>query len=265
MKKILSILLGAAVLMFITPSCSDFLDEDVKVGDFAELAYSTPDGLEGLVASAYSFARGWYGKEAGLGLSEMGSDLFYYGYDNKQKSLNSYNITAESLDNNVADNASLDHYWELFYSAVDVCNNAIKYSELNEYINDQRKNQYLGESYFLRAFYYWHMVNIWGPIPYNSSAADAIEYSPERVSEEVIYSNILSDLDKAIKYFEEAGYDTKAGGRANLWAAKAFKARTLLYAASWLGKSSLSTNSNYAGKDLYVLALAEAEAVIGSE
>lgn len=250
--------------MFITPSCSDFLDEDVKVGDFAELAYSTPDGLEGLVASAYSFARGWYGKEAGLGLSEMGSDLFYYGYDNKQKSLNSYNITAESLDNNVADNASLDHYWELFYSAVDVCNNAIKYSELNEYINDQRKNQYLGESYFLRAFYYWHMVNIWGPIPYNSSAADAIEYSPERVSEEVIYSNILSDLDKAIKYFEEAGYDTKAGGRANLWAAKAFKARTLLYAASWLGKSSLSTNSNYAGKDLYVLALAEAEAVIGS-
>jgi len=264
MKKILSIIIGATVLFFITPSCSDFLDEDVKVGDFAELAYSTPDGLEGLVASAYTFARGWYGKEAGLGLSEMGSDLFYYGYDNKQKSLNSYNITAESLDNNVADNASLDHYWELFYSAVDVCNNAIKYSEINEYINEQRKNQYLGESYFLRAFYYWHMVNIWGPIPYNDEVATEIGYTPERVSEEVVYSNILSDLDKAIDYFDKAGYDTKAGGRANLWAAKAFKARTLLYAASWLGKSSLSSNSAYAGKDLYALAQAEAEAVIGS-
>lgn len=264
MKKILGILLGAAVLFFITPSCSDFLDEDVKVGDFAELSYSTPTGLEGLVASAYSFARGWYGKEAGLGLSEMGSDLFYYGYDNKQKSLTSYNISAEALDNNVADNASLDHYWELFYSAVDVCNNAIKYSEINEFINDQRKSQYLGESYFLRAFYYWHMVNIWGPIPYNAAALDDVNYNPERVPEEVIYGNILSDLDKSINYFEDANYTSKADGRANLWAAKAFKARTLLYAASWLGKNSITTNSDYAGKDLYTLAKAEAEAVIGS-
>src|SRR5574344_1542325 len=95
MKTKIYMILAASLLMGVT-SCSDFLDEDNKVGDTADLTYSTKSGVDGLVASCYSFARGWDGKEAGLGRSEMGTDLFYYGYDNKQKSLTSYNIAAES-------------------------------------------------------------------------------------------------------------------------------------------------------------------------
>jgi hypothetical protein len=264
MKKIVYILLAASSLMLSTTSCADFLEEDNKVGETADLSYASSSGIQGLVSSCYSFARGWYGKEAGLGLSEMGTDLFYYGYDNKQKSLNSYNIAAQSLDGNSADNACLDHYWELFFSAVDVCNNALYYIPQNKVISETLHSQYMGEAYFLRAFYYLHMVNIWGPIPYNSEPITAIVTDPTRVSEEVIYSNILSDLDNSIAAFEAANYKVKTDGRANYWAARALKARTLLYAASWLGKNSITTNKNYSGKDLYALAQAEAEAVIGS-
>ncbi len=245
-------------------SCSDFLEEDNKTGTTAELSYSTATGINGLVASCYSFSRGWYGKEAGLGLSEMGSDLFYAGFDNKQKSLNAYNLTAESLDNNVADNACLDHYWELFYSAVDACNNALKFIPLNNVISQNLRNQYMGEIYFLRAFYYLHMVNLWGPIPYNNTHQTSIVTNPERVSEDEIYGNILSDIDKSIAAFQAANYATKADGRAHLWAARALKARTLLYAASWLGQTGVTKNSDYAGKNLYTLAATESQAVIGS-
>lgn len=253
MKKTIISILAAVALVLSTPSCSDFLEEDNKAGMTADLTYSTASGIQGLVSSAYSFARGWYGKEAGLGLSETGTDLFYYGYDNKQKSLNSYNITAESLDGNSSDNASLDHYWEMFYCAVDVCNAALKYVPLNTLIPEELRNQYMGEAYFLRAFYYLHMVNIWGPIPYNSEPQTEILTDPMRVSEEEIYDNILSDLDKSIAAFQSAGYMVKSDGRANYWAARALKARALLYAASWLGKS-----------DLYGQAKTEAEAVINS-
>ena len=103
-------LLTAVAFLGSFTSCSEFLIEDNKVGATADLTYSTKSGIDGLVASCYVFGRAWYGKEAGLGLSEMGTDLFYYGYDNKQKSLNSYNITPISLDGNSTDNASLDHY-----------------------------------------------------------------------------------------------------------------------------------------------------------
>ena len=264
MKKIIYFVITAFALAMGLPSCSDFLEEDNKAGATADLTYSTSIGIQGLVSSCYSFTRAWYGKEPGLGLSETGTDLFFYGYDNKQKSLNSYNITAVSLDDNVADNACLDQYWEAFYCAVDVCNNALKYVPLNKIITESTRNQYLGEVYFLRAFYYLHMVNIWGPIPYNSEPPTDIVTNPTRVSEEEVYSNILTDIDKSIAAFQAANYVTKADGRASLWAARSLKARTLLYAASWLGKNGISTNKTCAGQDLYALAKTEAEAVIGS-
>ena len=264
MKRLHITLIAAIALMTGTLSCSDYLEEEVKVGATADLTYATSTGLQGLVSSCYSFTRAWYGKEAGLGLSEMGTDLFYYGYDNKQKSLNSYNLTAESLDDNTSDNPCLDQYWEAFYCAVDVCNTALKYTPINEAISESVRSQYMGEAYFLRAFYYLHMVNIWGAIPYNTEPPSTIETNPTRIPEEEVYSNILSDLDQSIAAFEEANYMIKTEGRASYWAARALKARTLLYAASWLGNNSISTNTDYSGKDLYVLAKTEAEAVIGS-
>jgi starch-binding outer membrane protein, SusD/RagB family len=267
MKKKIYLIISLVVgFSFLMTSCDSFLDENNKVGQTGDLVYSTASGAEGLITTCYSFARGWYGKEAGLGLSEMGTDLFYYGYDNKQKSLCSYNITATSLDNtNVADNPCLDHYWELFYCAVDACNNALKYIPQNTVISETLNKQYVGEAYFLRAFYYFHMVNIWGPIPYNSEPFSSVVSTATKTSEEQIYSNILSDLDLSIENFETAGYTTKADGRANYWAARALKARVLLYAASWLGETSITSNADYSGKNLYTLALAEANDVIGSE
>src|SRR5690554_302909 len=149
-KKIFIYIIAVATILGSMTSCEDFLEEDNKTGQTGDITYTTKSGIEGLVSSCYSFARGWYGKEAGLGLSEMGTDLFYYGYDNKQKSMTSYNLTPISLDGNSSDNASLDHYWEMFYAATDVCNNALKYLPENEAINENDKLQYMGEAYFLR-------------------------------------------------------------------------------------------------------------------
>lgn len=248
-NKIIIVALSSVFALY---SCSDFLEEKNKVGTTADLTYSTASGIKGLMASCYSFARGWYGKEPSLGLSEMGTDLFYYGFDNKQKSLNSYSITALTMAG-VNDNACLDEYWELFYSAVDVCNNALYFVPKNNVINDNDRSIFMGEAHFLKAFYYFHMVNIWGAIPYNDAPVSTFSTEPVRLSEADVYTKILADLEKSIEYFEAANYKTKADGRANYWAARAFKARVLLYEASWLNKTAS-----------YALAKAEAEAVIGS-
>lgn len=268
MKKVFSILLAASALTLSITSCSDFLEEDNKVGVTADLTYSTSTGITGLVNSCYSFARGWWGKEAGLGLSEMGTDIFYYGYDSKQKSLSSYNLSATSLNGNTSDDACLDHYWELFYCAVDVCNNAIYYVPLNTNIDDAKKNTYLGEAHFMRALYYSQMVALWGPIPYNTEPISEVNTSPVRIPEAEVLGDVLSDLDKALSYFAKAGVYTKAqataDGHATYYAAQALKARVLLFAASWLGETSISSNADYAGKNLYTLAQTAADDVIAN-
>lgn len=262
--------MSLAALALGMASCSDYLDEDNKTGQTADLTYSTKSGIDGLIGSCYNFARGWYGKEAGLGLSEMGTDLFYYGYGCKQKSLCQYNLTPEAMDMDQNDNACLDHYWELFYAAVDVCNTALEQVEANTQIDSKTKMQYLGEAHFMRAFYYFHLVNIWGDIPYNDAPITSQNLQPVKTPQNEVYGKILADLDESIKDFDAADYRTKADGRANYWAARAFKARVLLYAASWIGGQlgqQVGDNTTYSSMSkeaLYTEAMNEADAVIGS-
>ena len=256
-------LFAAAAISFGATSCSDFLDEDNKTGETADLAYNTVSGIDGLIQSAYTYTHGWWGKEPSLGLAEMGSDLFYFGYDNKQKSMLKYDISAEALGSNVADNPCLDEYWEMFYAGVDVCNNALKYVPECSVIDDNKKAAYLADAYFLRALYYSQMVAMWGPIPYNAEPINAINNNPVRVPEAEVYGNILADLKQAMDNYKKAnimdGKSATADGRAYYYSAEALYARVALYAASWLGANAVSGYGN-----LYTEALNAANDVINN-
>ncbi len=254
MKKIVSMFFVNAAIALGTTSCSVFLEEDNKTGETADLAYNTISGIDGLIQSAYTFTHGWWGKEPSLGLAEMGSDLFYFGYDNKQKSMLKYDISAEALGNNVADNPCLDQYWEMFYAGVDVCNNALKYVPECSVIDDNKKAAYLGDAYFLRALYYSQMVAMWGPIPYNTEPITAINNNPVRVPESEVYANILADLKLSMENYKKANIMTAkaatAAGRAYYYSAEALYARVALYAASWLGQSQYYNEALAAANDV---------------
>lgn len=252
----------AAVAGLGATSCSDFLEEENKTGETADLAYQTVSGIDGLVSSAYAYTRGWWGKEPSLGLAEMGSDLWYYGYDNKQKALCSYDLSSECLANDVNNNPCLDQYWEMFYAGVDVCNNTIKYVPLCNVIEPSKKANYLGDAYFLRALLYSQMVAIWGPIPYNDKPVEVVNSNPVRVPEAEIYGHILDDLKESMAQFKEAGImktNQTVDGRAYYYSAQALYARVALYAASWLGANAVSGHSN-----LYEEALTAANDVIAN-
>ena len=256
--KFFAVTAAMVMLLFSTVSCSDFLEEDNKTGATADLEYATQSGIDGLVGSCYTFLRLWGGQAAGIGIGDSGSDMFYYGGDCGLKPLGDYTFTAETDGR-----TCFEEYWEAFYSAVDVCNNALVYVPLNTVISEGQKNSYMGEVHFLRAYYYFMMVNMWGAIPYNTEPIKQVSPEAFRVSEEEVYSNILADIDTALDYLKKNDND-KASRRVSSVACRAFKARVLLYAASWLGEKSISTNTNYAGKNLYDLAKSEADAVIGS-
>ena len=270
MKKILSMLLVAAAISSGTTSCSDFLEEENKTGETADLAYNTKTGIDGLLYSAYSYTRGWWGKEPSLGLSEMGSDLFYSGYDNKQKKLVSYDFTSESLGfsstsgtDMVNNNTCLDQYWELFYAGIDVTNNLIKYAATSIALSDSQKEIYTAEGLFLRALYYSQMVALWGPIPYNSVAINSANTAPVRLPEAVVYKNILDDLKSSMEKFKAQNVmkqaDASGTGHASYYSAEALYARVALYAASWLGATSVEGYGN-----LYTEALNAATDVINN-
>jgi starch-binding outer membrane protein, SusD/RagB family len=241
-----------AIIIVANISCKDYLLEDNKTGASEEVIYSTKSGLDGLLASSYSYLRGWYGKEAAYGLSEGGTDIWLTGYDNRQKVLIDYSgITPEvATSSRESMNACFDEFWELFYTALNTCNTGIKYVENapSVILSDADKNAYIGELKALRAFYYWHLVETWGPVQINREPVSNVSTIARRDSEEEVYAFILEDIDDAITRL--AGKAIKTG-HINLWAAKALKARFLIYKAS-------KFNDNQA----YIDAAAAAEEVI---
>lgn len=229
-----------ALILVSNIGCTDYLLEDNKTGASENVIYSTKSGLDGLLASSYSYLHGWYGKVAAFGLSEGGTDIWLGGYDGQKVLIDYTGITPESTG------TTLEEYWELFYAAVNTCNTGIKnVKEVSALIlSEADKNTYIGEFEALRAYYYWHLVETWGPVQINRDPITNVSTEAHRDSEEDVYAFMLEDIDDAITRL--AGKTTKTG-HINLWAAKALKARFLLYKAS-------KFNNNKAFVDAAVIA-----------
>ncbi len=92
----------------------------------------------------------------------------------------------------------------------------------------------LGEAYFIRAYTYFALVKRYGGVPIVNTVIDypATVSIPEaqlfRDSEEAVWDFISSDLDYAIAHLSAKNQK----GRANKYAAAAFKSRAMLYAGS---------------------------------
>jgi starch-binding outer membrane protein, SusD/RagB family len=221
------------VLMSANIACTDYLIEDNRTGATEDVIYSTKSGLDGLLGASYSYLRGWYGKEAAFGLSEGGSDIWLTGYDNRQKVLIDYSGITPQVATSTREtmNACFDEYWEMFYTAVNTVNTGLKNIPLvpDNILSAADKNTYTGELKALRAFYYWHLVETWGPVQINREPVNNVSTIGKRDTEQDIYAFMLEDVNDAITRLASK---TAKTGHINLWAAKALKARILLYKGS---------------------------------
>jgi hypothetical protein len=239
--KIYRLLLILSVMVF--AACEDFLTEVNTIQKSQDLVYSTPASLENLVATCYSYNRLWYGKEAGFTMSEGGTDLWYNCKDNKESlPFSTYNgLSAGSYTT-----FPFDQYWEGFYSGINLCNTAESYIEANTELDANKKMTLLSEVKFLRAFYYWHLVETWGPVPLHIKPITVPSLSVERNSVDEIYNQMFLDVQFGIDHLTPSA----PSSRVTYWAAKAFKARLALYYASEYGHSEYYTIAATEAKDV---------------
>lgn len=138
------------------------------------------------------------------------------------------------------------------YDGIRICNMAIrKIDQVQDFQDATVMNDFLGQAYFMRAFFHWTLFRYWGPMPYMDFLL-TIEESPwdyERMGKNEYLDRIVQDWDSAYYYFDLAGkirrdpvgslaYGTYEMHRPNGMAAKSLKARALLYAASPLNNKN---------------------------
>ena len=114
-----------------------------------------------------------------------------------------------------SDNGMALYMWRSPWVGIGQCNIVLK-SVSEAAINEDVKNQCLGEAYFLRSHYYYILVRLYGKLPlrtepYNPGDNPAIA----RSSVEDVYKLIISDCSKAIELLPAKNeYDSMNLGRA---------------------------------------------------
>ena len=232
-------------IMFLATSCEEYLEEVNKTQRTTDLVYNDAEAIRGLVAASYSYLRLWYGKENGCMLGESGTDIWIDARDNVGNlPVSRYlNLTADGTD------FPIDQVWEYLWNAVNVVNTAEDYVLNSGFFDEDEQNQLLSELRFLRAFYYWHLVETWGPVPIKTTPTTEPSTVVERNSVDEVYAQMFDDVQFAIDNLTPSG---TIDSRVSYWAAKALKARLALYYAS----------DYYGHTEYYATAATEAQDII---
>ena len=125
------------------------------------------------------------------------------------------------------------------------------------------KNRCLGEAYFLRAYYYFRLVRVFGGVPKVDFIIDSSEkWQQPRASVADIYQLIVSDLEEAQKrLWKKSEYADEDLGRATKGAAQAMLLKVNLYMAS----DGLRTEIGGNAADYYRAAKAWGDSIISSQ
>jgi len=233
-------------------SCSDILDETNRNDATGNNLYSTAEGIEAVVNASYAGTRIWYGKVIGHLLTEAGTDEMLYGNTAGNTYPHySYNNLLQPANIN---STGLHFVWKTFYRSINTCNTAIEKIPGSP-ISDDLKKVREGEVRFLRAFYYYHLVETFGGIPLRTKATAEPEYEAVRASVDDIYNQIIEDLKLSYEYLDGKVAPASERGRVIQPAAAALLARVyltrndnenaLLYANKVINDYSFSLNNNY--------------------
>ena len=190
LKKYNTYLLLIIVLCF--GSCKKYLDEKDK-SDFVKTNYFTTGAqaqtfVNGIYTSLYLFQNGdAYGESPFITL-----ELFAGHTTSLGQSVNNGNVINQRTD---ANNPGFEDVWQNSYTAIANANLALQQIPTVS-MDETLKKKLLGETRFLRAFFYYHLVRLYGDVPLITSpvTVTSADLYPERKPIASIYDLIISDL-----------------------------------------------------------------------
>lgn len=139
---------------------------------------------------------------------------------------------ALQIDNlqTTATNGVINNLWLGYYQGINRANQAIGVLQTAQF-DAATKNKLLGEARFLRAWFYFNMVRLFGGVPLLDHVPTVQEANSDafqtRASVDDVYKLITSDLDFAVTNLPAKGATDV--GRATKGAAQALEAKVYLY------------------------------------
>ncbi|HEY5469865.1 MAG TPA: RagB/SusD family nutrient uptake outer membrane protein [Bacteroidales bacterium] len=221
MKKIFYIL-QIFLVLFASVSCKKYLEEE----RFTTVGYNylaTKAGIESGVDAVYNSMRWYMTGENYFCLAEMGVDFTWDGNDGANKT-----AFGDYLSDLNSANSIISNFWNNNFTAITRANTDLMYLPLVTEMSDDLKAQRRAELLFLRAYYYFDLVQHFGAIPLvtkGNVSEIMTDFKRNPVSE--VYKQIISDLRAAYDVLPDVWQQTDRG-RATKWAASHLLAKVYL-------------------------------------
>ena len=222
-KYILSVcLLGCGA--FFATSCNDYLTEKPESMVGPDNVGDSKEAVDTWVTGVYSnwlydmFCWGDFPKVLELDADYISGPDWLFG------SMGAGNFQAES---------ALDKMWKGPYNLINDANVAIRYISAMKNVDEDYKNNAIGECYFQKAFAYFLLVRAYGPIPYldeDISASGKFMNSRRPVKE--VFGHITDMLAKASKLMYHRDNNKYQDGHVNAGSAAGLLAKVYATMAS---------------------------------
>src|SRR5438034_4630175 len=184
MSKRTVALVGAVLLASFT-ACVD-LNEHLVSG-LANQPYNSAEVFDALVDASYEPLRSFWAQERGFTVTEFGTDIFTKGADGSHKYINDYTTQLN------ADESFFRDTWDDFYRAINTANAVIGRAPIVQ-MDSSHKTQRVAGARFLRALYYFVLVQMYGPVTLTLQETDVVSTQTTRAPVDSIYDAIIADL-----------------------------------------------------------------------
>ena len=238
MKNIISI--TSIIFLFFISSCDQFLEEETYGLLTPDAAINKPDDIRAAVDAIYPTLRSAYGgRNSVLSMSWLASEIVSTRMGGSEGQMDEYKIEAT--------NDLLDNIFENSYEGIKRANTVTDNIDNIEFNNDEEKNVLIAEARFMRAFYYFTLVRLFGDLPkYTSVSNNPDNVHIARSAGTEIYNEIIfPDLEFSISNLPVDNGD----GRANKVAAQMILAKAYMTLKEWgNAKNSIEpvvNSSNY--------------------
>ncbi|WP_031444010.1 RagB/SusD family nutrient uptake outer membrane protein [Arenibacter algicola] len=212
-------------------SCEEFVElesPDLKI--VSEVVFNNDATAISAMKGVYnelvraSFSGGW--QNSVTALASLSAD--------ECSGLSTTNLTYTEFEENeiMPSNTRNLEVWSSAYNIIYMTNSLLEGLENSKDLTEEIRLQLVGEAKFVRAFSYFYLVNLYGPVPLLLSTEYQINARASQNTEEEVYRLMVKDLQEAIGVL---GDEYEEGERTyiNRFAAMALMSRINLYQQNW--------------------------------
>ena len=233
MKKNILYLIAASLCVMFLAGCDDFLDtQNLTKKDTSNFPVNETDAIQ-MVNGIYSVMN--------RNLADPEEDPFFIfdiASDDRLGGGSQSNIGAQGVDRLLnAYTNWMNPCWSNRYKGINRANSALEtIDNVVSWSSESKKKQLLSEIYFLRAWYYFNLAQVFNGVPLVLTTEPV---NLPRATPDEVYAQIASDLKNAIELAPSLRYPDYGEGRASRWAAEGMMARVWLFYTGYYKKSDL--------------------------